>query len=103
MTMRFGAVREDWSDKPCAIVAGGPSLIGFDFAKLQPFHVLAVKASIFDLKFADAGFGLDMPRYMEWVDNNKFAGTTMPIYWAVERNYGPIDQRPQPDNVTFLD
>lgn len=52
-----------WDDKPLAIVGAGPSLRGFDFARLDipGVRVLAVKEKIFDLPFAQAVFGLDRP------------------------------------------
>ena len=46
-----------WDDKPVAVVAGGPSLVDFDFEQLRGAHVLAVKGSMFDIPWADAGFG----------------------------------------------
>lgn len=89
-----------WDDRPVAIVGGGTSLTGFDFEELRGAHVLAVKGSIFDIPWADAGFGLDMPRYMDWRD--KLANVQSRVYWAV-----PVDQidktgPPPSDNVTFL-
>ena len=97
----YGKIKEPfWDDKPVAIVGGGTSLIGFDFERLRGAHVLAVKGSIFDIPWADAGFGLDMPRYMDWRD--KLANVQARVYWAV-----PVDQidktgPPPSDNVTFL-
>jgi hypothetical protein len=97
----YGKVSEPfWDDKPVAIVAGGPSLTGFDFERLRGAHVLAVKGSIFDIPWADAGFGLDMPRYMEWRD--KLANVQARVYWAV-----PVEQidktgPPPSHNVTFV-
>ena len=89
-----------WNDRPVAIVAGGTSLIGFDFERLRGAHVLAVKGTIFDIPWADAGFGLDMPRYMDWRD--KLANVQSRVYWAV-----PVEQidktgPPPSRNVTFL-
>jgi hypothetical protein len=70
-----------WDDKPVALVANGPSLKGFDCGKLVGrFHILAIKGAIFDLPFADAGIGLDMPRYMEWC--HRLAKVPYPVYWA---------------------
>jgi hypothetical protein len=97
----YGSVSKPfWDDKPVAIVGGGPSLTGFDFERLRGAHVLAVKGSIFDIPRADAGFGLDMPRYMEWRD--KLANVQSRIYWAV-----PVEQidktgPPPSHNVTFV-
>ena len=41
---------------------GGPSLIDFDFEQLRGATILAVKGSIFNIPWADAGFGMDMVR-----------------------------------------
>jgi len=87
-----------WNDKPVIIVAGGPSLINFDFQRLRGAHVLAVKGSIFDIPWADAGFGLDWPRFEEWKD--KLAGLSMRIYWGIEESRLP--QCPVADNLTYL-
>ena len=92
-----------WDDKPLAIVAGGPSLKHFDFDQLRPFHVLAVKGSMFDLPWADAGFGIDMPRLVEWINDKKFDGVKMPIYWAMPDKWqGSRQTIKMPDNVIPL-
>jgi hypothetical protein len=97
----YGQIKEPfWDDRPVAIVGGGTSLAGFDFEQLRGAHVLAVKGSIFDIPWADAGFGLDMPRYMDWRD--KLANVQSRVYWAV-----PVEQidktgPPPSENVTFL-
>jgi len=70
-----------WTDKPVAIVGNGPSLKGFDLERLRgDFHVLAVKGAIFNIPWADAGFGLDIPRYVEW--RNMLHTVQFPVYWA---------------------
>jgi hypothetical protein len=89
-----------WDDKPVAVVAGGPSLIGFDFEQLRGAHVLAVKGAIFDIPWADAGFGLDMPRYTEWRD--KLAGVRARVYWAVPEDQLARTGAPPSKNITFL-
>ena len=89
-----------WDDKPVAVIAGGPSLKGFDFEMLRGCHVLAVKGSIFDIPWADAGFGLDMPRYMEWRD--KLANVQSRVYWAVPEDQLTKTGPPPSKNVTFL-
>lgn len=61
-----------WSDKPVAIVAGGPSLTHFDFDQLRGHcHVLAVSASMFDIPFAAAGFCLDHIGVRNWWERFK--------------------------------
>ena len=89
-----------WDDRPVAIVAGGPSLVGFDFEQLRGAHVLAVKGSIFDIPWADAGFGLDMPRYMEW--REKLADVQSRVYWAVPEDQMAKTGPPPSKNITFL-
>jgi hypothetical protein len=89
-----------WDDKPVAVVAGGPSLVGFDFEQLRGAHVLAVKGAMFDIRWADAGFGLDMPRYTEWRD--RIANLEGRIYWAVPEEWLPRTGPPPSKNVTFL-
>jgi len=94
-----GKVSEPWwDDRPVAIVAGGPSLRGFDFERLRGAHVLAIKGSIFDIPWADAGFGLDMPRFEDWRD--KLAAVPMRVYWACPEDYKK--QIAPPENVTLI-
>lgn len=71
-----------WESKPTVIVGNGTSIKGFDLEKLRvKFHVLAVKGAMFNIGFADAGFGLDTPRYLEW--RGMFHTVNYPVYWAV--------------------
>jgi hypothetical protein len=99
--MMYGKIDKPyWDDKPVAVVAGGPSLKGFDFEQLRGAHVLAVKGSMFDMPWADAGFGLDMPRYTEWRD--RIAKLQGRIYWAVPEEWLPRTGPPPSKNVTFL-
>lgn len=72
------------------IVAYGTSLAGLDLNRLQGLgHVLAVKGALFDIPWADAGFGLDMPRLREWKDRLK--DVTMPVWWAVPDEFDRTD------------
>ncbi|MCA1452841.1 hypothetical protein I6F35_06350 [Bradyrhizobium sp. BRP22] len=97
----YGKVNKPfWDDRPVAVVGGGPSLRGFDFEQLRGAHVLAVKGSIFDIPWADAGFGLDMPRYKEWRD--KLANVQSRVYWAVPEDQLNKTGPPPSKNVTFL-
>jgi hypothetical protein len=96
----YGQVEPPWWDKqPVAVVGGGPSLKGFDFEALRGATVLAVKGTIFDIPWADAGFGLDTPRYSEWRDRlERLPGR---VYWAVaESQLAKVG--PPPRNVVFL-
>lgn len=81
-----------WDDKPVAVIGGGSSLIDFDYEKLRGVHVLAVKGSIFDIPWADAGFGLDYCR-------DKIANVQSRIYWAVRDDQ--VEPQP-PKNITLL-
>ena len=81
-----------WDDKPVAVIGGGSSLIDFDYEKLRGAHVLAVKGAIFDIPWADAGFGLDYCR-------DKIANVQSRVYWAVR------EDQPDPSpskNITLL-
>lgn len=99
--MTYGTISKPWwNDRPVAVVGGGPSLTGFDFERLRGAHVLAVKGSIFDIPWADAGFGLDMPRYAEWRD--KLARVQSRVYWAVPEDQLERTGPPPAKNITFL-
>lgn len=96
----YGTVAEPWwSHKGVAIVAGGPSLKDFDFERLRGLHVLAVKGSIFDIPWADAGFGADVQRFQEWQD--KLAGLPTRVYWSVWPD--KVKAMPAADNITYLE
>lgn len=101
---KYGTIKAPWwDDKPVAIIGGGPSLKDFDFERLRDrFYVLAVKASMFDIPWADAGFGLDMPRYKEWRD--RLPNLQMRVYWAVPDDQYDDDGvgKPPGKNVTYL-
>jgi hypothetical protein len=89
-----------WDDKPVAVIGGGPSLQDFNYEALRGAHVLAVKGCIFDIPWADAGFGLDMPRYKDWRD--KLANVQSRIYWAVPEDQLDVAGPPPSRNITFL-
>lgn len=89
-----------WDKQPVAIVAGGPSLVGFDFERLRGATILAVKGSIFDIPWADAGFGLDMERFAEWRD--KLADVRARVYWAVPEDQLAKTGPPPSRNITFV-
>lgn len=88
-----------WSDKPVLVVGTGPSLKGFDLGRLQGLgYILAVKAAIHDLPFADAGFGLDLP----WMkrEYDFLSKLTMPLYLSI-----PVDHpenAPAMENAIYL-
>jgi hypothetical protein len=96
--MIYGKVQQPfWDDRPVAVIGGGPSLQDFDFEQIRGAHVLAVKHAIFDIPWADAGFGAGMARLAEWRD--KLAALRTRVYWAVSPEDQPV--RP-PKNVTLL-
>jgi hypothetical protein len=88
-----------WSDAPVAIVNDGPSVLDLDLQKLRGAHVLAVKGAIFDMPWADAGFGLDWSRFETW--QNRLCEVSSRVYWAVDRN--KIAQCPKAANITYLE
>lgn len=101
MGIDFGEVGAPYwdDDKPIAVVAGGRSLVGYDLTRLRGrAYVMAVKASIFDLPWADAGFGIDTPRLLEWAD--MLRDTTMQVYWATPDTL-PYELKPIPC-ITYL-
>lgn len=82
--VRLGpAGAQDWGQGTVAIVGGGPSLKGFDFARLKGrARVLAVNASIFDLPWADHGFTIDRRAARNWWPR-LVTEVTMPLTFAV--------------------
>lgn len=59
--IEFGAITGDWSDRPVALVACGPSMAGFDLERLRGLcRVIAIKEMVFEMPWADEGFGLDL-------------------------------------------
>jgi hypothetical protein len=89
-----------WDDRPVAVIGGGASLMDFNFEALRGAHVLAVKGSIFDIPWADAGFGLDMPKYKCWRD--KLVNVQSRVYWAVPEDQLEKTGPPPSKNITFL-
>lgn len=84
-----------WDDRPVAIVGAGPSLTGFDFARLHgPWHVLAIKQKYLDLPFADAVFGMDML----WITTQSAAvvASGVPAYFALPTDHPPTHPRQPP-------
>ena len=100
MPIRFFKVKET-TDRPVIIVGGGPSLKNFPYNCLNGLgYVLAVKSAIFDIPFADAGFGLDRPRFREWWARLGNAG--FPVYWAIDDGVPSRINHPIPSNVRLL-
>lgn len=99
----FGtAGARDWSDRPVAIVGGGPSLQGFDFGRLRSrFTVVAVNASMFDLPFADAGFSIDIRAARNWWPKIRNE-VRFPFYLAIDNPVLDHFSGPPPSSVVFL-
>lgn len=87
-----------WDDKPILVVANGPSLNGHDLSRLKGLgHVIAVKGAMFDIDWADIGFGIDLPRLREWLPS--FKEVPYPVWWAIPDDRPHIDV---PDNLHLL-
>lgn len=101
--VQFGSAGSpDWTDKPVAIIGGGPSLSGFDFERLRGrFHVLTVSASCFTVPWADAGFCLDHTGIRNWWQRF-VAEVRFPLYLATtEPVIRGVDTPPSP-HMIFL-
>ena len=90
MTRRWvelsGVGRANWTQRPVAIVGGGPSLAGFDLKRLRDrFFVLAVNASIFDVPQINAGFSLDRRAMRYWWP--RLREVDAPLYFAIPDNW----------------
>lgn len=107
-SVEIGSVGAPYFDDglPTAIVGQGRSLDGFDLNQLRgKAHVIAVKAAIFELPWADCGFGQDFPRLVEWRDRLDDPAITMPVYWAIhpqEWANSKLRKRPHPHSITYL-
>jgi hypothetical protein len=56
----------DWEGQRCFIVAGGPSLRGFDFERLRGERVIAINVAYLDMPWADVMFMMDSRLY-RWI------------------------------------
>lgn len=105
--IEMGEVGPPWFDeKPTVLIGQGLSLKGFDFNRLRgKAHVVAIKATMFELPWADCGTGIDFPQLLEWVHD--LEAVTMPVYWAVMPHLWQDAQRrakmKKPNSVVFLD
>jgi len=72
----------DWTDYPVAVIGAGASLRGVDLTRIfRHAYIIAVKAMIFDLPFADVGFGLDLIDLNRWIAPLRVV--QMPVYWGM--------------------
>lgn len=80
-----------WPGETCCIVAGGPSLAGFDFTRLAGFRSIVINSSVFAYPQADVLFFGD-DRWWDWYHAEvcrDFAGV---IYSASHINHSRIRQ-----------
>lgn len=100
---RFHTVKDDWHGRPALIVGGGTSLDNLDLSRLKGRGaIIAVKGQMFDLDFADFGFGLDKPRFREWAVSRKIDHVPYPVYWAIPDSHPPTVRHRIPANVRLL-
>lgn len=81
----FSSIARDWVGETVAIVAAGPSLADFDFTRLRGLcKVIAVKQIIFEMPWADLGFGLDI----QWIARfkDRLAACATPLLLAVPKD-----------------
>jgi len=98
---RFYKIKDDWGGRPALIVGAGPTMKDFDCERLRGLcRILAVKAAMFDVPFADAGFGLDIPRFREW--HTRIGELGFPVYWAVPDENPSLIRHNIPPNVRLL-
>lgn len=56
----FYHIERVWENQPAYVVAGGPSLIGFNFNRLKGKNVVAVKGAAYHLPWASCYFSMDI-------------------------------------------
>jgi len=102
--VEFGRVEPvDWGDRPAIIVGTGPSLAGFDHDRLRGLgNVLAVKEAVWDLPFADACFGLDLPWMRRQGDRLIDVAARMQLYLAIPPVGLPPGHRPIPGAIHLV-
>lgn len=78
-------------------------MAGFDVARLKgDWHVLTVKEMVFDLPFADCGFGLDLG----WMKRRQkdFAGLSVPVVLAIPNDSSlPMVLPDEAPHITFIE
>lgn len=81
-----------WGSRPVAVIGGGPSLkaalsdVEAGLSRIRgKAHVLAVKGAVFDIPWADAGFGIDTSDMETWW--GRLSGVTYPVWWALPERY----------------
>lgn len=102
--VKFGSIEGDWSDRPVALVATGPSLAGFDLCQLRGLcRVIAIKEMIFELPWADEGFGLDITWMSKLRRQKEIEACRMPLVLAVPDEGLTMDLPPERPGITFVE
>lgn len=91
-----------WSDKPTAIVGAGPSLTGVNLDALRDkAHVIAVTSAMFQVPWADVGFGIDFDALSVWW--KRLQTMPMDIWWGIpDSRLNRRFQDPPAPNLHFL-
>ncbi len=76
---QFHTVEKDWRGSVAFIVGGGPSLIGYDFDRLQGKNVIAVKEAAIHIPWATTYFSMDivnwkLERRLKQLEKAQFQG-----------------------------
>lgn len=102
--VKFGSIEGDWSDRPVALVATGPSLTGFDVNQLHGLcRVIAIKEMIFELPWADEGFGLDITWMSKARRQKELEACRMPLVLAVPDEGLTMDLPPERPGITYIE
>jgi hypothetical protein len=102
--VKFGSIEGDWSDRPVALVATGPSLAGFDLNRLKGLcRVIAIKEMIFDLPWADEGFGLDLTWMAKGRRQKELDACRIPLVLAVPNEGLAMDLPSERAGITFIE
>ena len=96
---RFEEIPDRWGDgRPIIIIGGGASITRDQVERLRGLgHVIAVKASMFEIDWADVGFGVDVPRLNEW--KARIASRPFDVWWAIPEDR-EVDE--VPDNLKII-
>lgn len=102
--VEFGAITGDWSDRPVALVACGPSLAGFDLDRLKGLcRVIAIKEMVFEMPWADEGFGLDLTWMSKARRQAELDVCTVPLVLAVPDEGLDMDLPAKRPGITFIE
>lgn len=97
----FRRIEGDWSDRPIAIVGGGPSLAGFDLERLRgKCRVIAVNEIMMDMPWADLGFSLDIT--WVWRRHVEIEKRTNPVLFAMPDDGKLGYQFPEAAHITYI-